>query len=721
MMKAEMELRLQPATSGKSCLCLQSLNLPTLYQFVYQLRFRSSKPRDISLADVNPIFYSSSAYDNRIESHLSRPAGTSRSHDCLYSRPHVRSRPSSVLRFGPGAACDSVPIRFYSRIVRNSLPHPAFNPDFATSHNSDLDEAENTADADMAVDGNAKENADPTVDGESGAEKSTVRSVFNVMSSKESLKSNKSDKDTKRLSNYLDNIKKSASALGLDSSKPDKDVALLRESNVVRRFSPVYRQGSEPKWRKRNPHGFVMFVRPLSLAAAASILVTFTAGLTSGYSAILIPELENSNGTIPGDRDTTSWIAAMAVLPMAPGCLISGWLMERFGRRTSHFIICAPFLLGWIFISFANELTLMLMGRFFTGLCTGLLGPLAPVYIGESTDPKYRGFFLAAVSLAIAVGILVAHLIGTFVTWRTTAMTCSVFPVLSAILLIFVPESPTWLISKGRIDAGVKSFAWLRGCGKEANAELKAIMEKQKIAAAEPPMKFMDKIKLLKSPELLKPLMIMIIFFSSCQFSGVNAIVFYSVEFVKKSVDPEVNRYMVMLIIDVVRVVMSVVACIVCRMFGRRPLCFISGIWTALSMFGLSIFVKMTADHTVSGMSWISIMFLMSYICAISVGLVPLPWIMCGELFPSRVRGLGSGISSATTFIAFFFVVKTAPTMLSDLGEFTTFLIYGAVTVCGTFVLYFILPETKGKSLQEIEDKFKSVKRKPATAELFSV
>lgn len=398
--------------------------------------------------------------------------------------------------------------------------------------------------------------------------------------------------------------------------------------------------------------------------------------------------------------------AAMAALPMAPGCLISGWMMEKFGRKTSHYIICAPFLLGWILIACASNLGLMLLGRFFTGLCVGLLGPLGPVYIGETSEPKYRGFFLAAISLAIAVGILVCHIIGTFMTWQWTATISCLFPILSVILLMLIPESPTWLISKGEIEDGAKAFGWLRGHSEEANAELKGILENKKAANNEPIMTWQDKIRDLKSPELIKPLFIMIWFFITCQFSGVNAIAFYSIEIVEKAVGKGINHYLAMLLIDLIRVLMSVVACIICKMYGRRPLCFISGIWTAISMFGLSMFLYLKPEN----MSWLPLTYLAVYICSISVGLVPLPWIMCGEVFPTKVRGLGSGISSATTFVAFFVVVKTAPGMMTHLGEVITFLIYGTMSLVGTAVLYYILPETKGKSLQEIEERFRSGK-----------
>ncbi|KAJ0171209.1 hypothetical protein K1T71_013408 [Dendrolimus kikuchii] len=491
------------------------------------------------------------------------------------------------------------------------------------------------------------------------------------------------------MSNYLQNIKISSSnnGLSLNDGKELKETNLLPDSKTVARFSPLWNQ---------------------TLAAMAPILTTFAVGLTSGYSAILLPQLKNETDGIPSDEVTASWIASMAALPMAPGCLLSGWMMEKFGRRTSHFIISVPFLLGWILIACARNLTVMLIGRFFTGLCVGLTGPLGPVYIGETSDPKYRGLFLAGISLFLAIGILVVHIIGTFITWQWTAAICTVFPALTVVLLLFIPESPTWLISKGSLEDGAKSFCWLRGYSDEAKVELRAIIDSKKAIDANPKPSWKDKLNNFKSPELIKPLFIMIVFYVTCQFSGVNAVAFYSIEIVEKAVGANVDHYLAMISIDVVRLIMSIVACIVCKKYGRRPLCMLSGIITALSMIGLSMYLYWKPE----GMVWIPLLCLIVYICAISIGLVPLPWIMCGELFPTKVRGFGSGISSSITFLSLFIVVKTAPGMMKNFGEVFTFLSYGVVAFVGTAVLYLILPETKGKSLQEIEEKFRSKKNK---------
>ena len=406
----------------------------------------------------------------------------------------------------------------------------------------------------------------------------------------------------------------------------------------------------------------------------------------------------------------------MAALPMAVGCIIGGVLMEKYGRKVAHLILNVPFVMGWIAIALSQSLLTMLAGRFICGFCVGLLGPPATVYIGETSEPKYRGFLLAAVSLAIAVGILVSHLLGTFFNWKLTAILCSLVPLSSYISMSMVPESPSWLLSKGRVEDALRSYQWLRGCSDEANKEFESMVSSQNTSSTVNNYSW-ENVKLnIKRPGFLKPLGILLIFFIVMQFSGVNAVAFYCVTIMKNTIGDGLNEYVAMTIIDLVRVLMSVVACILLRKFGRRPLAFISGTGTALSLVGLSTFLYFTKQYPMlTQFSSVPMALLIGYICFVSIGIVPLPWCMNGELFPLALRGVGSGIVSSVNFLALFTVVKTGPLFFLNIGAEGAFMIYGAVAFLGTIFLFFCLPETKNKTLQEIENSFEGSKKLTAT------
>lgn len=402
------------------------------------------------------------------------------------------------------------------------------------------------------------------------------------------------------------------------------------------------------------------------------------------------------------------FVASMAALPMALGCIFGGFLMQKFGRKTTHLIAAIPCVIGWLVIYFATSIELLLLGRFLTGLVVGVLGPPSSVYIGETSAPCYRGFLLAAISLAIAVGLLFAHLLGTFLHWKLTALITVFLPCLAFVLLLLVPESPSWLAKKGKIAQAEAAFLWCRGHSIEAKEEMYSMLDTQKSQTSNT-LTTKEKLQLLLKKEFLKPLAIINVFFITTQFCGVNAITFYSVSIMQDTIGDGMDKYTSMLIIDTIRVAVSVLACVLLRKCGRRPLAIISGFGSATSLFILSAFIYITTlDATLTRFSFIPLTALIGYITFVSLGLVPLPWAMNGELFPLAVREYGSGISSCVAFIAFFVVVKTSPIFFTQIGTYGTFSLYACVAFVGTAFLCAFLPETKNKTLQEIEDYFKS-------------
>nr|CAI5868672.1 unnamed protein product [Callosobruchus analis] len=211
----------------------------------------------------------------------------------------------------------------------------------------------------------------------------------------------------------------------------------------------------------------------------------------------------------------------------------------------------------------------------------------------------------------------------------------------------------------------------------------------------------------LYMPEFWKPLVIIVVYIVTNQWVGVNAITFYTVAIMKDTIGDGLDEYLAMILVDAVRVVMSVIACILLRNCTRRSLALISGTGTFISLFTLSFFTYISKMYPEYSLNWIPVVCLFLYIAAISIGFVPLPWALTGELFPLRLRSTGSSICSFMAFTAFFSVVKTSPGMFRTIGSSGTFLVYGVVALVGTIFVALFLPETKGKPLHEIEDGFK--------------
>ncbi|XP_028134367.2 facilitated trehalose transporter Tret1-like [Diabrotica virgifera virgifera] len=470
-------------------------------------------------------------------------------------------------------------------------------------------------------------------------------------------------------------------------------------------------ENSKNQIEEANPSSsFSPCIRQVFLAIGP-LLLTVSSGMTFGYSAILIPQLQVAeNNTISIDRGQASWIASIATLPMAVGSVIGGFCLEQLGRKATHTISCLPIFLGWLLIYLANGIKMILLGRFITGLFTGILTTATAVYIGETCEPAYRGILLAGISFCVAFGLFTSHLLGTFLSWQNTAMVCSLLPLISQIIIYFPPESATWLAGKARIEEAEQAFYWYRGASDNAKKELNIILQCRKHEAKGSSKTFKDKINDLLVPEFLKPLGIISIYIITKQWSGINAITFYSIHIMQETIGKGVDEYISTLIIDLLRLCMSVVACFLLKKIKRRPLAILSGVGTFLSLLVLSFYVYIAKIYPPFSLSYIPLSCLICFIIFSSIGLVPLPSSMLGEVFPLRHRSKGSGISSFIAFSMFFSVVKCVPGMFGIYGPDGTFLIFGVVALFSTLFVIVFLPETKDRSLHEIEESFKNKK-----------
>lgn len=399
----------------------------------------------------------------------------------------------------------------------------------------------------------------------------------------------------------------------------------------------------------------------------------------------------------------------MAPLLMVFGCIGGGISMERYGRKFSQLLGYIPFIIGWILIALSENLNLIFVGRFLTGFCTGWLSASPLVYIAEISDPKIRGPLLACTSLAMSTGILIVHVLGTFLNWYVTATICACLPGVSFVILVMSPESPSWLLSQGRLREAATSFIQLRGSDKEACREFESMVKNQNISANVSNYSWTIFWTNIRKVGFVKPLLILSVFTFIMQFSGISAIIFYSITIFHHTFGLNLDGYLVMILVGIVRVIMSAVACAVLKKFGRKSVAIFSSLGTALSLFALSAFIYFSIHHEeLQKIVWIPLILILIYIFFTNIGLIPIPWCMVGELFPLALRSLGSTIISSIFFLWVFVIVKITPALFQTYGAQGAFLFYGIVAFVGTVFLAVFLPETRNRTLQEIENDLRN-------------
>lgn len=342
----------------------------------------------------------------------------------------------------------------------------------------------------------------------------------------------------------------------------------------------------------------------------------------------------------------------------------------------------------------------------------GLQAAAAPVTIAEYSSPKYRGAFLATIAFSFATGMLVAHIFGTLLYWRTAAVACGSFYAVSLILISIPPETPPYLASKGKNNECRKSFRWFRGNDENSEKELEVLLNSQK--------KYTPKVALftfyrqmITKPEFYKPTVIMMFMFVLFQISGMTVVPSYTVPMMEEVSGGTIEAYTSMLMVDVVRFLTAVIACIVVNKLRRRTVLFVGIIVSVVSLLTAALLLYLRdLGYLPEEYKWTPVVPTLLYIFGKTLGILPIPWAIAGEIFPLAYRSIGSGISGMFLSVMFFVVVKTAPTSFRQIGINGTFCVYGiSIAICGVF-LFFLLPETKGKTLYEIECHFRGESEK---------
>ncbi|KOC68688.1 Facilitated trehalose transporter Tret1, partial [Habropoda laboriosa] len=447
------------------------------------------------------------------------------------------------------------------------------------------------------------------------------------------------------------------------------------------------------------------------LAAIVAQLGTVNTGMTFGFSAIAAPQLQEANSTIPITKGSSeeSWIASMSSIGTPIGCLMSGYMMDALGRKRSLIITEIPALLGWVLIAFATNIHMIYAGRFFVGLGSGMVGAPARVYTGEVTQPHLRGMLTAFASIGVSTGVMIEYALGSVLTWNICAAISGILPLAALLLMFLFPETPSYLISRNRPEKARKALQKFRGSACNINQEMEVLINFSTKNNIKRLTGFREIVGALLKPNALKPFTLLFLYFLIYQWSGTNVITFYAVEIFQDS-GATLNKYLAAVILGVVRLASTIAACILCRRCGRRPLTMVSSIGCGISMVGLGGYMWLKEYWTVSNLpivaTWFPVFCIFAYTITCTLGFLVIPWIMIGEVYPVQVRGIIGGLTTMAAHSFIFTVVKTYPFLVSALTRHGTFILYGCISLFGTIYFYLCLPETKGKSLQEIEDYF---------------
>ncbi|CAB3258757.1 unnamed protein product [Arctia plantaginis] len=435
-------------------------------------------------------------------------------------------------------------------------------------------------------------------------------------------------------------------------------------------------------------------------------------GMMLSYTSTLLPGLQAPESKMKVDLHTASWLAASSGVACIPGFFISSFLMKVYGRKIAHLVVILPGIIGWLTIYFAQNVTTLMIGRIFGGISAGATVSLGAIVIGEYSHPKYRGMFLNLKTAAVCFGGMLVHIFGHFLSWRLVALIGVLPYTISCLIVCTWPESPAWLASKGEFEKSEKSFFWLRENSKESQEEINELIRVQRDRLSKPIVErsfsgqVIDFFSKFSKKDFLKPLGIAVVSFTLLESSGRHIFPAYAPQIIGQLTGNKTQSFYYTLALDLIITTSAVCSSILVKMMKRRTLLFTSGFAAFGAIMTACTYLAFGANNIISHQPWIALGMFVVYFILSNLGCTPIPLALLGEIFPLSHREVASSIIGIFMSLALMIALQITPYLLLHIKVYGTFYIFGSVTGLSLLILYFTLPETKDKTLQEIENYF---------------
>ncbi|MCH9614875.1 MAG: putative metabolite transport protein CsbC [Chlamydiia bacterium] len=432
------------------------------------------------------------------------------------------------------------------------------------------------------------------------------------------------------------------------------------------------------------------------VAAIGGFLFGYDTGVISG--AILFIKQEYAVSPLQ-----ESWIVSIVSLGAMAGALLAGPINDRFGRKKVVIVSSILFILSALALAWSPTVSWIIIGRLIVGIAIGVTSATAPVYIAELSPRSMRGALVSLNQLCITIGILIAYLAGyAFASvsgWREMFAVAAIPAAIQLICMIFFPESPRYLVTHGKTEKAQKILERFRGSPEDARLECEHIVRVDEEEGKLPGRAVFSKAV---RPALIAGVGLTVI----QQVTGINTIIYFAPTIFKfAGFASNKSAIFASLFVGIVNVLMTFLAIYLLDRWGRKPLLLLglSGMVVSLGFLGGGFLFP--AQDAIVG--WVTLIAMLAYIACFAFSLGPIGWLINSEIYPLKIRGRAMGIATCANWIANFAVTLTFLLLINNIGKSFTFWLYGLIGLFGIYFIIKMIPETKFKSLEEIEEFFK--------------
>jgi len=437
--------------------------------------------------------------------------------------------------------------------------------------------------------------------------------------------------------------------------------------------------------------GFVILVA--IIAAIGGLLFGYDTGVISG-AILFITQQFHLNSAL--EEFTTSAVLIGAII----GAILGGVFADRIGRRWSIIGGAAAFIIGTLIATLAPGEFVLIIGRIIVGMAIGVASFIVPMYISELAPPQARGAMASLNQVGLTLGILVAYGVDYIYAagglWRAMFAWGLVPSVILLVGMLFMPDSSRWLLSKHREQQAHDVLQKVRGTA-DVEGEIKETEEEIKAETG-------GGLAVLKTSPLRMPLMIGVGLAILQQATGINTVIYYAPTiFHAAGFKSASSSIAATALVGAVNLIVTIIAAFLVDRLGRRPLLLISLTGMVLGLVVLSVAFLLSHGTPTSFLSLLTVISLMIYIAAFAIGMGPVFWLLISEIYPLNVRGTAMSLATVANWAANFLIAVTFLSFVKVLTEGGTFLVYAVVGVLAWIFAFRLVPETKGKTLEQIQ------------------
>lgn len=396
--------------------------------------------------------------------------------------------------------------------------------------------------------------------------------------------------------------------------------------------------------------------------------------------------------------DELSWIVAMMDLGNVISPLMAGYLMDRLGRKMCTLILGPWFIISWLLTLCVPTPWALYTARFMAGMGKGMSYTVVPVFLGEIAGVNIRGSLSSVFSFQLHFGFLVEAVIGPLVSYRTLNTVSVVFPVLYCLMVVWIPESPYYLLKKKRRDEAAVCLRWFRGGG-DVGSELQQ-MDVNVTKEMQNKSSFRE---LFANRKDVRALMIVVMACGCQRAGGISCVLAYS-DLILPDPAPVIGKPEYMMLFATMLVVVNIVGLALVDKVGRRPLLLLSEAGMGLVTFTFAVYFYAAARTDVSRFVWLPYLLHVSFSFVFAIGVGFIPVVYLSEMFPVNIRSHCSAIASITLAFSSFVTNKVFLLVSDRYGHETMFVAFTVVSIVGTTYSYKYAIETKGKTFLEIQE-----------------